>query len=83
MALMVQEMAQLKSAASLFFYHLCTPEKPTSFTDTKWCKGVPSFEKFDKPVLKWIFHQKSHFHPTTRIPNSSLLPLLLCHKTVR
>ena len=24
-----------------------------------------------------------HFHPSTRIPNSSLLPLLLCHKTVR
>ena len=22
-------------------------------------------------VLKWILHQKSHFHPTTRIPNSS------------
>ena len=34
-------------------------------------------------VLKWILHQKSHFHPTTGIPNSSLLPLLLCHKTVR
>ena len=47
MALMVQEMAQLKSAASLFFYHLCTPEKPTSFRDTKWCKGMPSFEKFE------------------------------------
>ena len=31
-------------------------------------------------VLKWILHQKS---PTTRIPNSSSLPLLLCHKTVR
>ena len=30
-------------------------------------------------VLKWIL-QKSHFHPTTRIPNSSLLP---CYKTVR
>ena len=23
-------------------------------------------------VLKWILHQKSHRHPTTRIPNSSL-----------
>ena len=31
-------------------------------------------------VLKWILHQKS---PTTRVPNSSSLPLLLCHKTVR
>ena len=34
-------------------------------------------------VLKWILHQKSHFHPTTRIPNSFLLLLLLCHKTVQ
>ena len=34
-------------------------------------------------VLKWILHQKSHFHPTTRTPNSFLLMLLLCHKTVR
>ena len=25
-------------------------------------------------VLKWILHQKSNFHPTTRISNSSLLP---------
>ena len=32
---------------------------------------------------KWILHQKSHFHPITRIPKFSLLPLLLCHKTVR
>jgi len=30
--------------------------------------------------LKWILHQKSHFHLTKRIPESSLLPLLLCHK---
>ena len=34
-------------------------------------------------VLKWFLYNKSHFHPTTRIPNSSLLLLLLCHKTVR
>ena len=34
-------------------------------------------------VLKWILHQKSHFHPTTRIPNSFLLLLLFCHKTVQ
>ena len=30
-----------------------------------------------------FYEKKSHFHPTTRIPKSSLLLLLLCHKTVR
>ena len=58
MALMVQEMAQLKSAASLFSifgsYHLCTPEKPTSFTDTNGAKGRTSFEKFDN--LRLLFY---------------------------
>ena len=34
-------------------------------------------------ALKWTLHQKSDFHTTTRILNSSLLLLLLCHKTVR